>query len=171
MNEMIETLLEVARVECFGKLALSPVATDLGATVREVVDELRAAWPDRTIELEPRGDLQGRWDPARIQQATSNLIANALQHGDPRKAVHVSVDGIGTAVLLKVKNEGTPIPSDLKPVLFEPFSRGTSDGSPQGLGLGLYVVKQIAIAHGGTVDVESSSEVGTVFTLLLPRGS
>jgi PAS domain S-box-containing protein len=169
MTEMIETLLDFARVASFGSLPLSPAPTDLGARVREVVDEARAAWPDRTIELEMSGDLHGRWDPARVQQAMSNLIANALQHGEPRKAVHVSVDGVGTAVLLKVKNEGTPIPSNLMPFVFEPFSRGPSDTSPQGLGLGLYIVKQIAVAHRGAVDVESSTEVGTVFTLILPR--
>jgi signal transduction histidine kinase len=169
MSEMIETLLDFARVESFGSLPLSPVATDLGARVREVVDEARAAWPDRTIELETRGDLGGRWDPARVQQAISNLVANALQHGEPGKAVYVSVDGVGTAVLLRVKNEGKPIPSELMPVLFEAFSRGPSDTSPQGLGLGLYITKQIATAHGGAIDVESSTEVGTVFTLLLPR--
>src|SRR5262249_17951422 len=71
MTEMIETLLDFARVESFGSLPLSPVGTDLGARVREVVDEARAAWPDRTIALETRGDLVGRWDPARVQQATS----------------------------------------------------------------------------------------------------
>jgi PAS domain S-box-containing protein len=171
MAEMIETLLDFARVESFGRLPLSLAATDLGARAREVVDEARAAWPDRMIELELRGDLEGEWDPARVEQAMSNLIANALQHGDPGRPVRVSADDLGAAVLLKIKNEGRPIPSDVMPVLFEPFARGTSDTSPQGLGLGLYIVKQIAFAHGGTVDVESNPDVGTVFTLLLPRAA
>jgi PAS domain S-box-containing protein len=169
MNEMIETLLDFARVESLGKLPVSLAPTDVGAKAREVVEEARAAWPDRTIELATGGDLHGQWDPARLQQALSNLIVNALQHGEPRKPVRVSADGVGTAVLLRVRNEGTPIPSDLMPALFEPFARGPSDTSPQGLGLGLFIVKQIAIAHGGTVDVESNPEVGTLFTLLLPR--
>jgi PAS domain S-box-containing protein len=170
MTEMIETLLDFARVESFGRLPVSPVPTDLGAQAREVVEETRAAWPDRAIELETSGDLCGRWDPARVEQAMSNLIGNALQHGYPGKPVYVSVDGLGTAaVLVKVKNEGKPIPPDLMPVLFEPFARGASDTSQHGLGLGLYVVKQIVAAHGGTIEVESNPEVGTLFTLLLPR--
>jgi signal transduction histidine kinase len=171
MAEMIETLLDFARVESMGTLPISRVPTDVGATAREVVDEMRAAWPDRTIELETRGDLCGQWDPGRVAQAVSNLVANALQHGEPEKPVRVLLEGVGAAVLLKVKNEGTPIPSDLMPALFEPFSRGTPDTSPQGLGLGLYVVKQVALAHGGTVDVESNTELGTSFTLLLPRAA
>jgi PAS domain S-box-containing protein len=169
MTEMIETLLDFARVEALGRLPLSPVPTDLGERAREVVDEARAAWPERAVELETRGDLRGQWDPARVEQAMSNLIANALQHGAPGKPVHVSVADVATAVAVEVRNEGAPIPADLMPVVFEPFSRGTSDTSPQGLGLGLYVVKQIVVAHGGTIDVVSSADSGTSFTLLLPR--
>jgi signal transduction histidine kinase len=105
-----------------------------------------------------------------MMQATANLIANALQYGDARKPVRISVDGTGEAVVLRVKNEGPAVPTDLLPVLFEPFSRGHSDRSPLGLGLGLYIVRQVAIAHDGTVDVESKAETGTVFTLRLPRG-
>jgi signal transduction histidine kinase len=170
MTEMIATLLDFARVECLGKLPVSPVPTDLSVAVREVVDEARAAQQDRAIEVDARGDLHGRWDPARVMQATANLIANALQYGDARKPVRISVDGTGEAVVLRVKNEGPAVPTDLLPVLFEPFSRGPSDRSPLGLGLGLYIVRQVAIAHDGTVDVESKAETGTVFTLRLPRG-
>jgi signal transduction histidine kinase len=170
MTEMIATLLDFTRVECLGKLPVSLAPTDLGVGVREVVDEARAASQDRAIDLETRGDLHGRWDSARVKQATANLIANALQYGDPRKPVRISVDGAGAAVVLNVKNEGPAVPPDLLPVLFEPFSRGPSDRSPLGLGLGLYIVRQVAIAHEGTVDVESKAETGTVFTLRLPRG-
>jgi signal transduction histidine kinase len=83
--------------------------------------------------------------------------------------VHLSVDGSGEAVVVKVKNEGPPIAPELRPVLFDAFSRG--DTSPHGLGLGLFIVKEIAVAHGGTVDFESSAETGTVFTLVLPRAA
>jgi signal transduction histidine kinase len=171
MTEMIETLLDFARVESLGRLPVSPAPTDLGARAREVVEEARAAWPDRAIELELGGDLHGQWDSARVEQAMSNLIANALQHGDAAKPVRVSLDGAGPAVLVRVKNEGKAIAPDLLPTLFEPFARGTSDTSAHGLGLGLYIVKQVAIAHGGTIDGESNAEAGTTFTLLLPRAA
>jgi signal transduction histidine kinase len=96
-------------------------------------------------------------------------VANALEHGEPRSPVSLSVDGSGEAVVVKVRNDGPPIPSELRPRLFEAFSRG--DTSPHGLGLGLFIVKQIAVAHEGTIDVESSAERGTVFTLVLPRAA
>jgi signal transduction histidine kinase len=169
MAELIETLLDFTRVESFGNLQVSPAPTELGARAREIVDETRTAWPDRAIELDIRGDSQGEWDPARVDQAISNLVVNALHHGDPGKPVRVSVDGAGADVVLKVRNEGPPIPAELMQVLFEPFTRGASDKSPDGLGLGLYIVKQIALAHGGAVDLQSNAETGTVVTLRLPR--
>jgi signal transduction histidine kinase len=137
---------------------------------RELVRiEVRASWSGRSIECKMRGDLSGDFDTARIEQATSNLIENALHHGNPQKAVQVSIDGTEPEmIVLKVKNEGAPISPDVMPVLFEPFSRGDS---PRGLGLGLFVVKQVAVAHHGTVDVESSAEAGTTFTLSLPRAA
>jgi signal transduction histidine kinase len=169
MTEMISTLLDVTRVRTEGKMAISPVPTDLGVLVREVVDESCAAGPGRPIDLVLRGDLHGQWDPGRIEQAISNLVTNALCHGDPEKPVKASVDGLGEEVTLTVKNEVPPIPVELMPVLFEPFTRGPSSTGARGLGLGLYIIKQIAAAHGGRVDVESSQEAGTTFTLVLPR--
>jgi signal transduction histidine kinase len=169
MSEMISTLLDFTRLRSHGEMAISPVWTDLGALAGEVVDESRAAEPDRTIGLDLRGDLRGQWDPGRLKQVVSNLVTNALHHGDPREPVHISVERLGTEVSLKVKNEGPPIPVELRPVLFEAFTRGPSDNRTRGLGLGLYIVEQIAVAHGGTIDVESSAEAGTTFTVVLPR--
>jgi signal transduction histidine kinase len=169
MSEMIETLLDFARVRGQGGLPVTRVRTDLGALAREVASEFAAASPDRALEVDVRGELEGRWDPARVQQAISNLLANASEHGDPHGPVRLSVDGSGEAVVVKVRNDGPPIPSELRPVLFEAFARG--DRSPHGLGLGLFIVKQIAVAHGGTIEVESSADTGTVFTLVLPRAA
>lgn len=167
MSEMIMTLLDLTRVRGQGRLPITRVPTDVGALAREVVAEFAAASPDRALQIDVRGELEGRWDPARVEQAISNLVTNALEHGDPRGLVCLSVDGSGEAVVVRVKNDGPPIPPELRPVLFEAFSRG--DTSPHGLGLGLFIVKEIAIAHKGTIDVESSAETGTVFTLVLPR--
>ena len=88
-----------------------------------------------------------------------------------RTPVRVSLEGNGEAVELRVRNEGTAVPPDVFPVLFEPFTRGTSDNANRpGLGLGLYITKQIALAHGGDIHVESSDQTGTQFTVVLPRG-
>jgi PAS domain S-box-containing protein len=167
MAEMIETLLDLARVRGRGGLEAIRVPTDLGVVAREVASEFGAAFPKRTIHVELRGDLAGEWDPARVGQAISNLVANALDHGDPSSPVALSVDGSGEAGVVKVRNDGPPIPPELRAILFEPFSRGSK--SPHGLGLGLFIVKEIASAHGGSIHVESSAETGTVFTLVLPK--
>jgi PAS domain S-box-containing protein len=167
MTELIGTLLDLTRVRTEGMLLLSRSSTELSATAQKVVDEARAAWPARSIECEMRGNLSGSFDSARIEQALSNLIENALQHGDSAQSVKVSIDGTEAEVVLKVKNEGPLIPPDVMPILFEPFARGAR--SLHGLGLGLFIVNQIAIAHEGSVSVESSAETGTVFTLRLPR--
>jgi len=136
-----------------------------------VVDEMSAASPGRAIELQMEGDLQGQWDPGRVDQALSNLICNGLQYGDRRKPVRVSLDGTGEVVELRVKNEGPPMPPDVLRVLFEPFTRGTPDDSvTHGLGLGLYITKQIALAHSGDIRLDSTDQTGTQFTLVLPRG-
>jgi signal transduction histidine kinase len=167
MTEMIETLLDVTRVRSGGGVPIERVPTDLGALAREVTSELAAVHQDRALYIDERGDVRGQWDPARLRQAISNLVANAAEHGDPHRPVRISVDGSGEAVVVTVRNEGPPIPPELRPVLFEAFSRG--DSSPGGLGLGLFIVREIAVAHGGTIDAESSAETGTVFTLVLPR--
>jgi signal transduction histidine kinase len=169
MTELIESLLELARVGSISKMGLSPAPLDLGALARELVDEERAACPERSIELDVRGNLQGEWDPSRLAQVLSNLVSNALSHGDPRAPVWVSLDGERAEVTLRVKNEGSPIPPGLLPVLFEPFVRKAGDASHGGLGLGLYIVKQIVVGHGGTVGVESTAQAGTTFTVRLPR--
>jgi PAS domain S-box-containing protein len=170
MDEMIGTLLDFTRLRILGGLPLCRVSADLGSIVRDAIDELGATWPGRTIDLEVQGDTRGQWDPNRISQMTCNLVGNALAYGSNRGTVHVSVGADGADVSLIVRNSGPPIPADLLPILFEPFRRGVPDDhSPRGLGLGLYIVKQIALAHHGDVSVESTPEHGTAFTVRLPR--
>ena len=168
MLEMVETLLDFTRVQSGGRLRIRPVATDLGALARDVVDEMRVASPDLTIKLQLHGNLLGQVDPSRIDQVLSNLIANALQYDDPERPVRVSLDGNGEVVELRVMNEGPAIPPDLIPVLFEPFTRGTSETARHGLGLGLYITKQIVLVHGGEIHVESTDQTGTQFSVILP---
>jgi signal transduction histidine kinase len=170
MDEMIATLLDFTRLRVHGKLPISPAPADMGEIAREAIDELRSSWPERLVELDLRGDAGGHWDPARIAQMTSNLVANAHAYGDPRGPVRVSVNGADEEVLLEVRNEGPPIAAELIPVLFEPFRRGLpEDRSPRGLGLGLYIAKQIALAHAATIEVESTDREGTTFAVRLPR--
>jgi PAS domain S-box-containing protein len=172
MAELIETLLDFTRTRFAGKLPISPTHADLGELCRRVVAELTAGNPHRTIDLEARGDARGEWDPGRIAQLVSNLVGNALTHGDPCAPVRLSIEG-EREVRLKVHNRGPAIVPELIPVLFEPFRRGSrADASgPRGLGLGLHIAKQIAVAHGGSISVCSSPDEGTTFCVELPRAA
>jgi len=173
MTEMIGTLLDFSESRYKGTMPVAPVPMDLGEVARAAVGEIFVANPDREIELSSRGDLRGRWDQARMAQVVSNLVANAITHGAPDEPVRVSLHGEGDEVRLEVRNGGLPIPPELLPVLFEPFRRGSATGDSshaRGLGLGLYIAKQIVAAHGGEIGVRSTAERETVFEVRLPRG-
>jgi signal transduction histidine kinase len=172
MVEMIGTLLDFAHSRLGRSLPISPEAMSLDDVVRNVVDELLAANPDRVIEVALDGSGRGRWDPARMSQVVSNLVGNALTHGAATEPVRVSVSSDDRSVVLEVSNRGPVIPANLMPVLFEPFRQGPT--APRrsrlgGLGLGLYIANQIVLAHGGTITARSTAEEGTTFTVRLPR--
>ena len=168
MKEMIETLLDFTRLR-FGAFPLSFRPADLGEIADAVVDELGAGETDKPIELRVGGALRGDWDPARVSQAISNLVSNALAYGEPGKTVTVVVDRDGRDATVTVNNRGAPIHPAFLAVIFEPFRRDVpQDRSPHGLGLGLYIVEQIVLAHGGEIHVESNAQDGTTFTMRLP---
>jgi signal transduction histidine kinase len=169
MQEMIDTLLDFTRARFLGKVPIARVPADLGEILRAAVDEMRILWPDSTIEVEARGNAEGEWDPGRMSQTISNLVTNALSYGESGRSVRVSIEGGDTEVSLKVHNEGPPIAAQLVSEIFEPFRRGAPDRSPRGLGLGLYIAQQIVHGHSGRIDVRSTAEEGTTFTLTLPR--
>jgi signal transduction histidine kinase len=168
---MIETLLDFSESRFKGALSTRPVAAPLADVAARVVEELRAAHPERLILLDIRSRALFPIDPVRMEQALSNLVANALIHGDPRTSVAVMVDVAEAEALLAVKNRGPVIPEARISSLFEPFTQGTAADSdrPRGLGLGLYIVRHIVAGHGGTISVESSEEGGTTFIVRLPR--
>jgi two-component system sensor histidine kinase/response regulator len=171
MSRMIEDMLDMARARLAGGIPLKREAADLGALVDRVVGEIQAAYPDRRIDVKKTGDLSGNWDGERLAQVVSNLLGNALQHGDEADSVNVNVKGTESeAVEITVENSGT-IPAELLPQLFDPF-RGAQrqTGRAEGLGLGLYIVHQIVLAHGGRVDVMSGGgDNRTRFSVRIPR--
>jgi signal transduction histidine kinase len=168
MDEIIGTLLDFTESRFRGRLPVTPAPADLAVIVNSIVGELRAAYPERVIDVAVRGDTQGRWDAARMAQVVSNLVGNAITHGAAGESVRVSIEA-DAEVTLTVANRGAPIAPELLGTLFEPFRRGEDDGT-RGLGLGLYIVDQIVRAHGGTIGVESTAVHGTRFTVRLPRG-
>jgi signal transduction histidine kinase len=168
MDDLIENILLHARAR-FGTLQVDPTSdAPLAAALAQVVDEVRAAEPQREITLAM--DFAGpvACDAKRVAQAVANLLSNAVQHGDAEAPVQLRAQGGGDGLSIAVSNRGGPIPSELQRELFKPFERGAHSRG-EGLGLGLHIAASIARAHGGTIDV-SSTEAETTFTLRLPSG-
>ena len=169
MTRMIDQLLDFTRFRLGAGLALARVRCDLGQLMRQTVDELEDANPDSRVTLRCLGDLGGHWDGDRLSQVFSNLIGNALQHGVPASSVEVAVDGQDLAqVSVRVQNQGV-IPADVVSTLFEPLAGGQSLVKGRGLGLGLFISRELVRAHGGQVGVVSQPAGGTVFTVVIPR--
>lgn len=167
MERLINDVLDFTRGELAGGIPVSRESADLETICRHVIDELQPTHRDRPITLTVRGRTDVYCDTARVAQLLSNLIGNALQHAS-RGDVRVVVGAVGDPIRLMVTNMGC-IPADVLPRLFQPFRRG--DSSSAGLGLGLYIVREIACAHGGRVTVDCDTAVGeTVLTVELPRG-
>lgn len=169
---MIDQLLDLTRARSGAGLPIERGPTDLAEVCRAIADELSASRPERAIHLEVRGDPRGAWDATRLGQVVSNLLSNALAYSPPDMAVGVRLDGNGDTVSLEIHNANAdgPIPPEAFPSLFDPFARGGRGSRGEGLGLGLFIVDQIAKAHGGDVRVRSD-EGGTTFTVRLPRGT
>lgn len=168
MAGLVENVLDFARGRLGGGLPLElAVVTDLDETLEHVVSELRTAWPTRTIDLQLALTEAVRCDRPRVGQLFSNLLANALTHGDPTAPVRVIARSDPSGFELTVSNAGAPIPPALQARLFHPFSRASAGAGEQGLGLGLYIASEIARAHEGTIEV-ASSEIETRFTFRIP---
>lgn len=166
MNGLIENLMDFARGRMGGGIALNLQETDIEAPLRHVIEELQLVWPERKIEVNTDLRTPVIVDDKRIAQLLSNLLSNALTYGDAHQPIVVSMESDAGQFRLSVTNFGLPIPQDIMPGLFEPFSRGQADTSQQGLGLGLYISAEIARAHGGELVAESTPEA-TTFTLLI----
>ncbi len=165
MESMIHDLLDFARVRHGTGLPVRLQPARLGEICRHALEEVRSAQPNRTVLLEVTGDDSATLDPARVEQVVSNLVTNALKHGAASAPVKVNVTEDGAGVRLEVTNQGAPIPQRLAPTLFDPFRPGDAAGS---FGLGLFIVSEVARAHGGTVSVRSGGQ-GTTFIVAFPR--
>jgi len=171
MTRMIDQILDFTRTRLSGALSVEPQPMDLGSMLREMAEEVRVAHPDRVVDLRCPA-IPGRWDRDRLEQVFSNLLGNAMSYGDPSAPVRVTALIDGTTARGEVHNEGPPIPDALSAMIFDPFRRGDRDSREKktaGLGLGLYISREIIRAHGGDVTVRSSARDGTTFRVSLPR--
>lgn len=169
MTRMVEQLLNLARLQG-GRLPLRRTTVQLDTLGQSVMEEFATRLAEGRLTLERSGDVAGYWDADLVAQAISNLVSNALTHGEAGTPVHVCVRGEAAAeVLVTVSNRGA-IASEVVPLLFDAYSAATRAGHQgSGLGLGLHIVRLIARSHGGDVSVTSNEQDGTAFTVRLPR--
>jgi sigma-B regulation protein RsbU (phosphoserine phosphatase) len=175
MNGIIDDLLDLSKARRGGGIEIKPTLADAHEICKRIVDELETANPGREIRLLLQGDANGCWDANRLEQVVSNLISNALQYGAEEAPITIESQGSATHWTLSVHNLGNPIPPATLPRLYKPFERGTDTGARQAgarnLGIGLFIVRQLVLGHGGTIDARSSATEGTWFVVRLPRGS
>jgi len=170
MSRMITQLLDFTRARVGTGIPLRVRRLDIRTVLTQIVDELVAANPGAFVVVEQRGDACGTWDEDRLAQVFSNLLGNALQHGGVSAGVTVDIDGSAPAEVRMQFHNRISIPSDLLPAVFEPMTGGKHRGvRSQGLGLGLFITREIVKAHGGCIAVESTEAAGTTFTVSLPR--
>lgn len=175
MIRLIEQLLDFARARRGGGIPLRVGAVDLSVLCRSAIEELLDTYPDARVKFVEIGEISGTWDADRLEQVVSNLLGNALQHGPRGMPITLSADGTDPAcVRLRVENFGT-IPPEALPALFEAFARpetahvdGPSAEKRSGLGLGLFIAREVARAHGGSISAESTHD-RVRFEVTLPR--
>ena len=171
MNRLVTDLLEFTRSRFGDAIPINRGNMDLATVIQDVAAEVSTSYPANRVAVETTGDLRGNWDCDRITQALINLMSNAAQHGAPGTPIVIRGSGSTSEVRVSVHNVGPPISDSARKQLFDPMkdSRNGGDRDRRHFGLGLYIVDKIAQAHGGSIDVESTEQSGTTFTVRLPR--
>lgn len=174
MGLLINDLLEFTRTRLGSGIPLARTACDLRTVCTTALETIRAGNPEQNFEEQISGDVVISADAPRLHQVLLNLLSNAVQHGDPDKTISLMATGNKDGIEVRVQNFGRPIAPDALQKIFEPMVRATSpeadtsEQSKSSLGLGLFIVREIVVGHGGSVTVQSSQEGGTVFTVRLP---
>jgi signal transduction histidine kinase len=171
MQVLLDDLVDFNRAKLGLGLKVVPENIDLAQALAAELEQLRAAHSGRQIEFVAIGDSRGHWDSGRLKQVLRNLVCNALEHGSPDTSVSVTLVGEEAEVRLEVANRGPRIDAAAQSQLFDPLARGLErTRSGDGLGLGLFIVRQITLAHGGRVAVDSCDDgARTTFAVILPR--
>ncbi|RZJ03187.1 MAG: HAMP domain-containing histidine kinase, partial [Haliea sp.] len=175
INSIIEQVVDFTRAQADGVMPIVRTPGNLADQFFKVVQETQVRYPGRNLQLHSAGSFEGTWDEGRIGQLLSNLLGNAFLYGARDSTVTVDLSSTDKEVQFSVHNEGPPIPPADAQRIFEPMTRGTLNESggerrePTGLGLGLYICKEIVLSHGGSLRVDSSADKGTTFMVTLPR--
>jgi signal transduction histidine kinase len=174
ITRLTHDLIDFASTGLGSAMPLTRSPADLEKLGRKVYEEFCFAYPQHKLYFNSDGDLTGDWDAARLRQMIANLMGNALQHGTTEGPVELGMVAEASTVVLRVHNEGAPIPPEMLTTIFDPLIRyAKSETAGQkvssSIGLGLYIVREVVVAHGGTIAVTSTAEEGTTFTVHLPR--
>lgn len=174
MRVLLDDLVDFNRTHLGLGIKVVKKDIDLAEELGGEVEQLRVVHPDRRIEFAVTGDAVGHYDGGRLKQVLRNLVSNAIVHGSPDTPVRVALVGEEPEIRLKVTNEGPAIDPSFQSQLFDPLTRGLAQTSSReyndGLGLGLFIVRELVLAHGGRVEMRSDSTEGeTTFTVILPR--
>jgi signal transduction histidine kinase len=168
MAHMLDDIQDYARSRLGADLLLRRTPQRLGTLVSSAIDEARGAYPDLVIELVQHAPDDGWWDGERLSRVIANLLRNAAQHGAVGRPIVVRTGGREGTRELSVRNEGQPIPDEVRVRLFEPMVHRVTDApAASNMGLGLFVCRTIVEAHGGRIGVETG-ESGTEFRIELP---
>ncbi|MBC7661580.1 MAG: sensor histidine kinase [Chitinophagaceae bacterium] len=173
MSRMVNDLLDLTRTRLGAGIPVTLNDMELNAVCRQSISELRATHPETEFCFDTHEDIYGRWDTDRLSQVVSNLVANAIQYGSLGDPITIQTSTNDGHAILKVHNEGEPIPEHILHTIFAPMTRHQSAGQKvdtnvTGLGLGLYIASEIVTAHCGRIYVKSNEAIGTTFTVTLP---
>ncbi len=172
-ERMIRDLLDYTQAHLGGGIHVVRAPNDIGVIARQVVEEVEIVHPEHEMQLEISGDTHADVDADRVAQMLGNLTSNAVSYSPVGTRVDVTVRGEASSVVVSVRNQGTPIPPDRLRDIFEPMQQASpgTGRAQRSVGLGLYIVESIVTSHGGTIEVASSVEDGTIFTVTFPRKS
>ncbi|AHL77361.1 histidine kinase [Stutzerimonas stutzeri] len=175
-NKIVSDLLDFTRSQIGTGIPVQMTETNLTFICESMVEEVRAYHPQCNIVLESSAELIGQFDASRMEQVFSNLIGNAVQHGNETSPIIVSLQADRGFAVFSVRNQGEPIAEEAIPYIFNPMSRHSQyaageHGPNSGLGLGLYIAGEIVAAHQGRIEVDSKADQGTVFTVRLPMAT
>jgi hypothetical protein len=168
LSDLISALLDVSRIAT-GRLTLDPRSCELDVIIKDVVERLHemATAAGCTVTLSLESGIRGQWDPLRIGQVVVNLLSNAFKYA-ARSPVKIELAREGDIAVIRIEDRGPGIPEDALHRIFERFERAASSPQYGGMGIGLYVAREVVLAHGGTIEAVNRTEGGAVLVIRLP---
>ncbi|WP_283180443.1 MULTISPECIES: sensor histidine kinase [unclassified Pseudomonas] len=173
-SQIVGDLLDLTRCQMGPGIPVKKAVVDLSPLCEHIVEEIRAFHPTANVLFESQTPASGEFDGARMEQVFSNIISNAVQHGNLQFPIRVKLEATEEHVVFTVHNGGEPIPEDVLPFIFNPLGRFSQrsiidHGPTAGLGLGLFIASEIVASHAGVITVDSETERGTTFFVKVPK--